>query len=361
VRQLLTAAGYKAASLGTLGVRSETAYDYGSMTTPDPVTLHALLADLAGAGVTHLAMEASSHGLDQHRLDNVNVQVAAFTNLSHDHLDYHKDFESYLAAKMRLFSDVLGDDGVAVINADIPEAAQILSVCQRRNIRAMTFGLKADGDAIQLKTRIAKPSGQDITIAIDGQDYDVHVPLVGDFQAMNVLCALGMIRAQGHEILDILPLIQSLRGVPGRLQYVHVDNDGAEHGAVYVDYAHTPDALEKVLGALRPHTQGRLICVVGCGGDRDRAKRPIITDDNPRTENPAPIRKAMIEEAQGALEIGDRAEAIQKAVSMMQKGDVVLLAGKGHEQGQIVGETILPFDDYKTAQSALEHKIKTGG
>ncbi|MDP7143001.1 MAG: UDP-N-acetylmuramoyl-L-alanyl-D-glutamate--2,6-diaminopimelate ligase [Alphaproteobacteria bacterium] len=361
VRQILEALSVKGGSLGTLGVRFDEMDRSGAMTTPDPVTLHALLADLSAAGVTHLAMEASSHGLDQHRLDHVKVDVAAFTNLSHDHLDYHENFENYLAAKMRLFDTVLSANGVAVLNADIKEFKAIQRVCETKGHRVLSYG--RDGDTLRLLSCEPRPGGQAIRLEIDGQVHDILIPLVGYFQVMNILCAMAIVMGYGFAVRDIVPVLPSLTGVPGRLQQV-----SSQHkGAVYIDYAHTPDALEKVLDALRPHTPGRLICLIGCGGDRDPAKRPvmgriahekadiaIITDDNPRTEEAAPIRAAMMAQAPDAIEVAGRREAIAHGVSLLQDGDVFLIAGKGHEQGQIVGDKILPFDDYTVAQDALE-------
>jgi UDP-N-acetylmuramoyl-L-alanyl-D-glutamate--2,6-diaminopimelate ligase len=358
-QQLWAANGYRSASLGTLGVHGAGIDRSGSMTTPDSVTLHAELAELADAGIDHLAMEASSHGLDQYRLDGVRVSAAGFTNLTLDHLDYHGTMDLYRAAKLRLFTEVLQPDGVAVLNADVAEFAAFKAASGQR--RVIDYGHKAA--ALRIEKRRARMDGQQLDIAVNGKSYRVDLKLVGEFMAMNVLCALGMVMAEdnGEHYIAALP---SLRGAPGRLQLV----DGPSKGAIYVDYAHTPDALEHVLKALRPHAENRLIVITGCGGDRDKTKRPImgrlagdladvaiITDDNPRSENPADIRAAMLAGAgTDAMEIGDRREAIRRGVAMVQDGDILVIAGKGHEQGQIIGGTTYPFDDVKEAQAAIE-------
>lgn len=350
------------ASLGTLGIRAPGMNRYGSLTTPDTVNLHAQLADLAAAGITHLAMEASSHGLDQYRLDGVHVSAAAYTNLSRDHLDYHDDMDDYFSAKARLFTDLLPDSGTAVIHNDDMYGHVLFDICNRRGIRTLRFGT---GDVeISLQSRTPHPAGQDIVLNVEGEVFSLRLPLVGDFQVMNAMAALGLVMAEGKKARDIVPLLTKLEGVPGRLQLV----PGHQHdAAVYVDYAHKPAALETVLKTLRPHTEGRLVCLVGCGGDRDPGKRPmmghiaatladvaIITDDNPRTENPAVIRAAMMADAPGAIEIGDRRNAIRDAVGMLKKGDVLVVAGKGHEQGQIIGDDVLPFDDVEEVKAAME-------
>lgn len=360
VRQLWQAAGYKAASLGTLGIHGDGIDRDGSMTTPDAVALHAQLAELAGLGIDHLAMEASSHGLDQKRLDGVNVKAAGFTNLTLDHLDYHGDMERYGAAKRRLFSDILVD-GIAVLNADVPEFESFKTACGKRKI--ISYGRKGQ----QLRLNSLKPvaDGQMMALTVDGVDYNIHLRLVGAFMAMNALCALGLAMAVANDDIDYIEKLSGLTGAPGRLQLV----SGHPKGAVYVDYAHTPDALDNVLTALRPHTEKRLIVVAGCGGDRDRTKRPlmgriaadkadiaIITDDNPRSEDPASIRAAMMQGAGAkAVEIGDRHEAIQRAVGMVGDGDVLVIAGKGHEQGQTIGSKTFPFNDVDEARKAISN------
>jgi len=346
----------KAASLGTLGVRGAVTKD-GAMTTPDAVTLHKELAELADIGVTHLAMEASSHGLEQHRLDGVQLRAAGFTNLTRDHLDYHGTMEEYLSAKARLF-DLLPPDGIAVLNADVPEFDVLKARCGTRKI--VSYGV--NGRELRLMSRAPVPHGQNVTLEIFGIRHDLTLPLVGSYMAMNALCAFGL--AQIAEPGALL----KLQGAPGRLQYVGGHPKGA---AVYVDYAHTPDALERVLEALRPHTQKRLICIFGCGGDRDPGKRPImgeiaandsdlaiITDDNPRSENPATIRAAIREGAgPDAKEIGDRREAIQWAIEELQAGDVLVIAGKGHEHGQIFADRTDPFDDVEEAEITIKHPV----
>lgn len=359
-RQIFAARGHPAASLGTIGVVAPSGADYGSLTTPDPVTLHATLTKLAGEGVTHLAMEASSHGLDQRRLDGVRLKAAGFTNLGHDHLDYHPTMEAYLAAKLRLFDTLLPADGIAVINADSPHAAAVAQAAGRRGIRTMHVGVK--GAEIVLEDVLREGFGQRITIRASGRQHVLRLPLIGDFQASNALVAAGLAIAAGEDAGGVLAALPGLTGVKGRLERVL-----ETHGALcVVDYAHKPDALQNVLDALRPYATGRLICVVGCGGDRDRAKRPlmgaiaakgadivIVTDDNPRSEEPASIRAAILAAAPDAIEIGDRAEAIRTGVAMLREGDVLVVAGKGHETGQIVGEKTLPFSDHEELLAAI--------
>ncbi len=360
-QQIWDALGLKAASLGTLGVRGPGMVRSGSLTTPDPVSLHAELADLASSGVTHLAMEASSHGLHQNRLDGVRVTAAGFTNLTHDHLDYHGGMADYFTAKTHLFEDILIDGGTAVLNADTQEFDGLSALAQRRGCRVICYGRK--GRVIALKSLTPTPQGQQINIAMGGKNRDLNIPLVGEFQVMNALCALGLVMAEDDSRTEeAAGCLEKLTGAPGRLQKV----PGHKKGAVYVDYAHTPDALENILKALRPHTQERLICLIGCGGDRDPAKRPvmgriashladiaIITDDNPRSEDPAAIRDQMMAEAKGAKEIGGRRKAIEWAVGQIKKGDVLVIAGKGHEQGQIIGDRVEPFDDVDEARKAM--------
>ncbi|MEM6781930.1 MAG: UDP-N-acetylmuramoyl-L-alanyl-D-glutamate--2,6-diaminopimelate ligase [Pseudomonadota bacterium] len=344
----------KNASMGTLGVRGKSMVKSGSMTTPDPVSLHATLADMAAVGITHLAIEASSHGLHQYRLDGVKMTAAAFTNLSHDHLDYHGDMDSYFQSKARLFSEVTAKGSKAVINADDERYPELKSICEAAELDVISYG--ETGEDILLKKHEVKPEGQEIEIIVNGEEYVLTLPLVGDFQVMNALCALGLTGVDPK-------LLEQLQGVPGRLQLV----PGHPKGAVYVDYAHTPDALEHVLAALRTHTQSRLICIIGCGGDRDMKKRavmgriaaeksdmPIIADDNPRSENPEAIRKAMMEFDADYKEIGDRKEAIQWAIKNMEDGDVLVIAGKGHEEGQEIAGTIHPFNDFNEAHLAIE-------
>jgi UDP-N-acetylmuramoyl-L-alanyl-D-glutamate--2,6-diaminopimelate ligase len=360
-RQLWTLLGHPAAALGTLGLDAPAGLSATGHTTPDPVALHRLLAELAVAGVDHLALEASSHGLDQHRLDGVRFQAAAFTNLSRDHFDYHGDVAHYLAAKQRLFSELLPAEGTAVLNADQPSFESLAEVCRARGIPVLDYGRKAQ--RLRLVEQTPRAHGQTLTVAIDGRTDRIDTELVGGFQAANLLAALGLVLATGGEREAALAGLGRLQGAPGRLQLVGRHPSGAP---VFVDYAHAPDALEQVLRALRPHTAGRLVVVFGCGGDRDRGKRPImgrivaeladrafVTDDNPRSEDPASIRQAVLEGCPGGIEVGDRRAAIREALAGLEAGDVLVIAGKGHETGQIVGDRVLPFDDAQEARGAL--------
>lgn len=360
-RQIWARMGLEAASLGTLGLQAPRRSVPGSMTTPDPVTLHRVLAELKGEGVEHVAMEASSHGLDQYRLDGLALTAAAFTNLTRDHLDYHRTLESYFAAKARLFSTVLPEGAMAVLNADVPEFEPLSAICASRRQRVISFG--EGGADVRVTVQRALPQGQRVTFNVAGEVRDVRLSLVGHFQVMNVACALGLAIASGAAASEALATLEQLEGVPGRMQLAAVHPSGA---AIYVDYAHTPDALSNVLQALRPHARGRLMVLFGCGGDRDTGKRPqmgriasaladrvFVTDDNPRTENPAAIRREIRAGAGGAIEIGDRAEAINAAVNELAAGDVLVLAGKGHEQGQIIGTTVIPFNDADEARKAV--------
>jgi UDP-N-acetylmuramoyl-L-alanyl-D-glutamate--2,6-diaminopimelate ligase len=370
-RQIWHHAGLRAASLGTLGlVPADLAEGPGSLTTPDPVALHRCLAELAAKGVDHVAVEASSHGLAQERVDGLNLHAAAFTNLSQDHLDYHGDMESYFRAKARLFAEVLPADGTAVLNADAPQAGALGEICRHRGLRVWDYGCANPDAALRLEGRSADPTGQDLRLNVFGHETRLRLPLVGRFQVMNALAALGLAMASGVDRDTALAALPRLEGAPGRMQRVAETAQGA---AVFVDYAHTPDALETVLDALRPHARNRLVVVFGAGGDRDRGKRPmmgriakeraervIVTDDNPRGEDPAAIRREILAAAPDAEEIGDRAAAIRAAIGGLAPGDVVLIAGKGHETGQIVGETILPFDDTATARAAVAEQ-EAGG
>ncbi len=361
--QLWRAINEKSAYIGTLS---------GGMTTPDPVALHELLAEHKEEGVTHLALEASSHGLEQYRMDGVHVDVAAFTSFSQDHLDYHADMEDYLSAKARLFSELLEEGGTAVLNADIPEYTALTEVCAQRGVNVISYG--KNGHELKLLSREIDGVSQKIEINLFGRDYSLTLPLVGEFQVMNVLCALGCVlseySADEDKISAVLSAVENLQGVPGRLQHV-VSEDGS-HNA-YIDYAHTPDALENVLKALRPHTRGRLICMFGCGGDRDKAKRPlmgmaaangadvvVVTDDNPRSENPVDIRKQILDpispNAVKLYEVNERRSAIEFSVRQLQPNDILLVAGKGHEQGQIFDGFIEPFDDVCEVETALRKK-----
>jgi UDP-N-acetylmuramoyl-L-alanyl-D-glutamate--2,6-diaminopimelate ligase len=360
-RQIWSRLGHKAGCLGTLGITAPGLDRYGSLTTPDTVGLHQVLAELADAGVDHLAMEASSHGLDQYRLDGVVLTAAGFTNLTRDHLDYHGSMDAYAAAKALLFSRVLPADGAAVLNAEEPASADFALICAGRGQRILDYGTGAS--AIALRNLVPLPHGQHLTLDILGTRHEIDLPLAGRFQCMNALCALGLVIGSGADVAQAVAALEHLEGVRGRLEQVATHPAGAP---IYVDYAHTPDALETVLKALRPHTAGRLVVVFGCGGDRDRGKRPvmgdlarrladtvIVTDDNPRSEIPAEIRREALAGCPDALEIGDRALAIHTAVSGLGPDDLLVIAGKGHEQGQIVGSEVRPFDDAQTARAAV--------
>jgi UDP-N-acetylmuramoyl-L-alanyl-D-glutamate--2,6-diaminopimelate ligase len=366
-RQIWARLGHRAASLGTLGLVAPDRPPQPSLTTPDPVALHALLAELAADQIDHLAMEASSHGLDQHRLDGVALSAAGFTNLTRDHLDYHRSMEAYFAAKLRLFERVLPRQGCAVLNADSGAYPFLEAVCKRRDQRVISFGTGAAD--LALRERRPSATGQDLTLSVFGATELLHLPLAGEFQALNALCALGLAIGTGAEPRHAVPTLESLDGVRGRLELVAATPSRAP---IYVDYAHTPDALETVLRALRPHVVARLVVVFGCGGDRDPGKRPlmgeiaarladhvVVTDDNPRSEDPATIRQAVLagcaSQAGDAeiVEIGDRADAIAETVAGLETGDLLVVAGKGHEQGQIVGDVIRPFDDAQVVRDAV--------
>jgi UDP-N-acetylmuramoyl-L-alanyl-D-glutamate--2,6-diaminopimelate ligase len=362
-RQIWARLGHSAASIGTVGLVSPTRTIYGSLTTPDPISLHRTLDEIAREGVTHLAFEASSHGLDQYRLDGVRVAAAAFTNLSRDHMDYHPTIEHYLAAKLRLFGDLVCDGGVAVVVADHEHSGIVTNAVKRRGLRLLTVG--RTGSDIRLIDAVIDGFGQRLTLSCDGKLRELRLPLVGEFQIENALVSAGLAIGTGSAVDAVFEALEQLEGAKGRLELV-----GTSHGApVFVDYAHKPDALAKALGALRPFVRGRLVVVFGAGGDRDAGKRPlmgeiaarladdvIITDDNPRSENPAAIRAAIRAAAPGAKEIGDRAEAIRAAVARLRPGDVLMVAGKGHETGQIVGNKTLPFSDHDAVAAALaEH------
>ncbi len=359
-QQIWTRLGHKAAYLGTLGVIAPSGASYGSLTTPDPVALHQVLDRLAGEGVTHLAIEASSHGLDQHRLDGLKLSAAAFTNLSRDHLDYHPSLEAYFKAKLRLFTELLQPGDAAVIDADHDHADAVLSAARERGLKILTIGRKGDG--IRLINSVIHGYAQMFTIQHSGTRHGIEFPLVGDFQAGNALLAAGLAIATGSEPARVFAALRSLKGAKGRLELV-----GTSKGApIFVDYAHKPDALAKAIEALRPYVKNRLVVVFGCGGDRDKGKRPlmgaiavqkadhvIVTDDNPRSEDPAAIRAAILAGAPGAIEIGDRGEAIRAAIGALNGGDILLIAGKGHESGQIVGDRVLPFSDHEAVAAAL--------
>jgi UDP-N-acetylmuramoyl-L-alanyl-D-glutamate--2,6-diaminopimelate ligase len=363
-RQIWATLGLPAASIGTVGVVSPKGEKYGSLTTPDPVELHRTLDVLAGDGVTHLALEASSHGLDQHRLDGVRVAAGAFTNLSRDHLDYHPTMEAYLAAKLRLFGELVVPGGAAVIDVDDCYAGQVVDAAKQRNLKVMTVGV--GGDDIKLVGGEIDGFAQKITIGHAGKTYKVRLPLVGAFQVQNAAVAAGLAIATGSEPARVFAALEKLTGAKGRLELV-----GSANGApIFIDYAHKPDALAKALTALRPYANGKLTVVFGAGGDRDAGKRPImgriaaenadrviVTDDNPRSEQAASIRAAILAAAPGATEIGDRGDAIRAGIAALKKGDVLLIAGKGHETGQIVGDRVLPFSDHEAVAAALQGKV----
>jgi UDP-N-acetylmuramoyl-L-alanyl-D-glutamate--2,6-diaminopimelate ligase len=360
-RQIYGALGHKSASLGTIGVIKGDSAVYGSLTTPDPISLHKTLAELTAEGITHLAFEASSHGLDQHRLDGVRIKAAAFTNLGRDHLDYHPTVEDYLTAKLRLFTELLPEDGTAVINADAEGGDRAIAAADDAGRRVFTVGRAGEG--LKLERLVREGFAQRMSVAHEGRVFDIRLPLLGEYQAENALVAAGLAIATGDVAGRVLPALQGLKGVKGRLEII----GGVRGGLAVVDYAHKPEALAAVLDALRPFATGKLICVMGCGGDRDKGKRPImgaiaveksdvviVTDDNPRTEKPETIRAEILAAAPGAREIGDRAEAIAAGVAMLGEGDVLVVAGKGHETGQIVGDRVLPFSDHDEVRKALE-------
>jgi len=364
-RQIWASLGLSAASMGTLGVLKQSgnvnqALTGPGLTSPDAADAARLLAELAAGGVTHLALEASSHGIDQRRLDGVSLKAAAFTNLTQDHLDYHGDMEAYRAAKLRLFDTLLPRGRTAVLNADSEAYSSFAAASIMSGLGVMGVGER--GRDLTLVARRAVPEGQRLTLDVRGTLHEMLLPLAGAFQASNALVAAGLCIAAGETPERVLAGLEHITGAQGRLQRI----PGPGRGEVYVDYAHTPDGLETVLKALRPHATGRLIVVFGAGGDRDRAKRPlmgeiagrladvaIVTDDNPRSEDPAAIRKAVREGCPKAQEIGDRRAAIRHAIEQMRDGDVVVIAGKGHEQGQIVGGVTHPFDDATEAAEAL--------
>jgi UDP-N-acetylmuramoyl-L-alanyl-D-glutamate--2,6-diaminopimelate ligase len=363
-RQIWAALGLQAASLGTIGVVAPHEEKYGSLTTPDPIELHRTLDRLAGEGVTHLALEASSHGLDQHRLDGVRVAAGAFTNLSRDHLDYHQTIEDYLAAKLRLFEDLVVANGTAVIGVDDCYAGQVVAAAEKRGLKIMTVGVHDDG--IKLVAGEIDGFAQRVTLAHGGRTYTIKLPLVGTFQVENAAIAAGLCIATGSDPARVFPALEKLQGAKGRLELA-----GSANGApVFIDYAHKPDALKKALEALRPYARGRLVVVFGAGGDRDAGKRPImgriaaenadrviVTDDNPRSEKPAAIRAAILAQAPGAVEIGDRAQAIRAAIAELKAGDVLLIAGKGHETGQIFADRTVHFSDHEAVAAALREQV----
>jgi UDP-N-acetylmuramoyl-L-alanyl-D-glutamate--2,6-diaminopimelate ligase len=359
-RQIWLALGHAAASIGTIGVVTPAAEVYGSLTTPDPVELHRVVDRIAREGVTHLALEASSHGLDQHRLDGLKVGIASFTNISRDHLDYHGTPEAYLKAKLILFERLVAANGTAVIEIDHEFATEVVDAARRRGLRVIEVGRAARG--VRLVDCAIDGFSQVLTVEHDGMTHRVRLPLVGAFQVENALVAAGQAIAGGSDPVAVFGALEGLTGAKGRLELV-----GSKSGApIFVDYAHKPDALAKTLDALRPYVNHRLVVVFGAGGDRDAGKRPlmgaiaaekadrvIVTDDNPRSEDPAAIRAAILRAAPGAGEIGDRNAAICRAVADLESGDVLVIAGKGHETGQIIGAKTVPFSDHEAVANAL--------
>lgn len=367
-RQIWQALGHSAANLGTMGVSGDFTAPLAH-TTPEPLTLHRLLRDMAEAGISHAAMEASSHGLDQGRLDGVRLRAAAYTNFSQDHLDYHASFDAYFAAKAGLFARVLPEDGQAVINIDEPRGREMAAIAVARGQHLLTVGRDAAAD-LRITAQRFDATGQDLRFAWKGRPHLVRLALIGGFQAENVLAAAGLVIAAGEAPETVFATLHGLTTVRGRMELAARRDNGA---TVFVDYSHKPGALAAALQSLRPHVMGRVIVVFGAGGDRDRLKRPlmgeaaaahadavIVTDDNPRSEDPAAIRAEVLAGCPGASEVGDRAEAILRGVDALGPGDALLIAGKGHETGQIVGTDIYPFDDAEQASvavAALEGRI----
>jgi len=360
-RQIWQICDQPAASIGTLGLVGPRGSQEMKLTTPDPIDLHKTLSTLRKDDVQHVIIEASSHGLTQFRLDGIDIKVAAFTNLSREHLDYHGTMDNYFSAKYRLFEEVLNSNGVAVINSDDDIAKKIFARMKERNIRIIDFGKNAND--IILKNTETLPDGQRITISVFGGEFSLLLPLIGEFQTMNALCALAITIASGLDIEPATLSLLNLQGVKGRMELAATTPNGSQ---VFVDYAHTPEALESVLRSLRVHTENKLKIVFGCGGDRDRGKRQemgkiaarfadivVITDDNPRSEDAAVIRDQIKLGSPDAIEIPDRMEAISCTIKGLSSGDVLIIAGKGHEQGQIIGNTIMPFDDANIAKSIV--------
>ena len=366
LREIWTRLGKKAASIGTIGV--VTPWDDAPLahTTPDPIETHRILSELKGRGVDHVAIEASSHGLDQRRLDGVDIVAGAFTNLTRDHLDYHQTFEAYLEVKLRLFRELVRKAGTAVINADAEHAKLFRESAELRGLHVLTVG--GAGETLRLVASLPHSDGQKLTLAQGGRTFEVELPLVGLFQASNALVAAGLAFGLGERFDAVVDSLSSLIGAPGRLEKVASTAAGSP---IYVDYAHTPDAVATVLMALRPHVRGDLHIVLGCGGDRDKGKRQlmgaaaaehadrvIVTDDNPRNEDPAAIRAAVLKGCPDAVEIGDRSQAIREAVADLKSGDVLVVAGKGHESGQIVAGVTHPFSD---REEAIKAAVAVGG
>jgi UDP-N-acetylmuramoyl-L-alanyl-D-glutamate--2,6-diaminopimelate ligase len=365
LRQIWAFDGLRAASLGTIGIVTPKGEIPLSHTTPDPIEIHRRLAELKRCGIEHVAFEASSHGLDQFRIDGVRLAAAGFTNITRDHLDYHKTFDDYLGAKTRLI-ELVRPGGIAVINADADHSETFIAAARTRDLKLLTVGER--GESLNLLAREPHGDGQTLQVSYAGRTHRIGLPLAGDFQASNALVAAGLALGLGEPEHNVFAALAHLKGAPGRLEKVAYAANGA---TVYVDYAHTPDALETMLKALRPHVRGKLHVVFGCGGDRDRGKRPlmgeaaakfadavIVTDDNPRSENAAAIRREALAGCPAAREIGDRAEAIQAGIAGLREGDILVIAGKGHEQGQIIGDGTRPFSD---REEAIKAAVELGG
>lgn len=365
VNQMWAYSGIIGASLGTLGLNINSTEDYlnPDLTTPNAIDLHQILDRLYKENIQHLAFEASSHGLDQNRLDHVHIKAAAFTNLSQDHLDYHKTFENYFAAKCLLFEKILPQEGVAILNADTEQFQALKEICQKRSVQSiLDYGRKAE--AIKILNITAQNNSQDCLLRVFHKTYNLRFPLVGEFQVYNALCALGMVVGSGVNLEKALASLEYLKPIPGRLEYIGTSKAG---GRIFVDYAHTPDALATILNMLRAHCRHKLHVVFGCGGNRDSSKRSImgnianrsadfvyITDDNPRFENPSEIRRQILAHSPKAKEVADRYEAIETAIKNMEDGDVLLIAGKGHETYQIYGDVRYDFDDREVAREIIE-------
>ncbi|HEY9519935.1 MAG TPA: UDP-N-acetylmuramoyl-L-alanyl-D-glutamate--2,6-diaminopimelate ligase [Methyloceanibacter sp.] len=362
VRQLWEQMGFRAASLGTVGVVGPSGTQILAHTTPDPVELHRILADLAKSGVTHLALEASSHGLEQRRVDGVRLAAGAFTNISRDHLDYHPNFEAYFDEKLRLFGELLPQGSGAVIDVDSKAGEQVAALAKSRGLSVMSVGRA--GHALRLVSAEQDGFGQRLVVEHEGGTETFRLPLVGAFQASNALVAAGLCMATGASPEKVLPLLENLHGARGRLDFAGITKTGAP---IFIDYAHTPDALAKALDALRPYVRNRLVVVFGCGGDRDKGKRPqmgavavdradiaIVTDDNPRSEGPEEIRREILAAAPGAIEVPGRAVAVAEAIAGLKGGDILLIAGKGHETGQIIKGAVIPYSDHDAVDAALK-------
>jgi UDP-N-acetylmuramoyl-L-alanyl-D-glutamate--2,6-diaminopimelate ligase len=354
--------GFRAASMGTVGVVGPSGTQILAHTTPDPVELHRILADLAKSGVTHLALEASSHGLEQRRVDGVRLAAGAFTNISRDHLDYHASFEAYFNEKLRLFGELLPQGAGAVIDVDSEAGEQVAALAKSRGLAVLSVGRA--GKALRLVSAENDGFGQRLVVEHAGGAETFRLPLVGAFQASNALVAAGLCMATGASPTKVLPLLENLRGARGRLDLAGTTRTGAP---IFIDYAHTPDALAKALDALRPYVRNRLLVVFGCGGDRDKGKRPqmgavavdradiaIVTDDNPRSEEPEEIRREILAAAPGAIEVPGRGVAVAEAIAGLKSGDILLIAGKGHETGQIIKGAVIPYSDHDAVDAALK-------